>query len=113
MKTKKIETKPVRIPMDVFEALNKKAWEDGEDDRWNVLRSMLGLELVHKPAKPVRAARSRFKYDVTELAVGESKTFHGVSMELAINAVNKYARTRGKVFLNNYVPGGVSFTRVV
>lgn len=104
-----------RVPQDIFEELNKRAFQDDED-RWNHLRGILGLKKKRrekaKRKKTSGKSGRAFKYDVTDLQVGESKTIYNVHPELALPCIHRYGRTRGKAFQCQGGPGCITVTRV-
>jgi len=108
-----MESRVIRVPLDVLNALNEKCLEDGDDCKWNTMRQLLEIDVIKKRVpRPSPPRRGRFKYDVTDLAVGESKTFVDVHPELVVPAVNRYGRTRGKRFVCHGAPGQVTVTRM-
>lgn len=107
-----MESKVLRMPQDIFEALNRRSFEQDDDCWQNTLRKLLGLDEIPLVDKKPKVKKSRFKYDVTELAVGETKIFYDVHPELCVPSIHRYARTRGKHFMCQGGPGCVTVTRM-
>jgi hypothetical protein len=109
--------KTVWLADDVLGSLAAEGWTGGEVN--TTLRNVMGLDHPDPVVRSSGRKKKRsgkhgrpFKYDVTDLDVGESKTLYDVHPEMALPCIHRYGRTRGKVFMCQGAPGCITVTRV-
>ena len=107
----KIAGRSIWMPSEIMTWLYKDG--DYEADVLDLLRNELGLDPPVEPRKVgVTEKRTRFKYDVSDLGVGETRIFTVENNKhTIIRSIRVYAERNGQQYAASIVADGLQFKR--